>query len=229
MKISVVIPAHNEEQRIGAALEALLMQDHPDFEVIVVNNASTDRTVEVASAYPVKVLHEERKGTMWACERGRQEATGEIIVRMDADCTPHPTWLSRGERYFLDPQVVGVTGPYDYVDSGPVFRAITLGIQQIIYPITHHITHRYLQQGGLMVGGNSFMRASALEAAGGFNTDIVFYGDDTDTAKRLSSVGRIVFARHHVIPSSARRFQNEGILRIAWQYCKGFFLHSFVK
>lgn len=229
MKMSVVIPAHNEELYIGAALEALLAQDHPDFEIIVVDNASTDRTSEVAQGYPVTVLTEARKGTMWACERGRQAATGEIVVRMDADCTPHPDWLSEGERHFEDARVVAVTGPYDYVDSGALFRLTTLFIQKVVYRATHHITHRYLGQGGLMVGGNSFMRASALEVVGGFNTDIVFYGDDTDTAKRLATVGRIIFAPHHVIPSSARRFQKEGVLRIGWNYFKGFFLHAFVK
>jgi len=166
---------------------------------------------------------------MWACEAGRQQATGEIVVRMDADCVPAKDWLSRGAAHFENPGVVAMTGPYDYVDSHPVFRAVTMFIQQFFYRITHHITHRVLKQGGLLVGGNSFMRASALEKSGGFNTDIVFYGDDTDTAKRLSAHGRIIFDPRHTLPSSARRFQREGIPQIAWQYFKGFFLHSFVK
>ncbi|PIR83311.1 hypothetical protein COU19_01080 [Candidatus Kaiserbacteria bacterium CG10_big_fil_rev_8_21_14_0_10_56_12] len=229
MKMSVVVPAHNEEERIAAAIEALLAQEHPDFEIIVVDNASSDRTTEIASTYPVTVVREDRKGTMWACEAGRQAATGDVVVRMDADCVPAKDWLVRGEAHFANPEVVAVTGPYDYVDAHPVFRAATTFIQKVFYRLSHHVTHRVLKQGGLLVGGNSFMRASALHAAGGFNTEIVFYGDDTDTAKRLSTQGRIIFDPRHSVPSSARRFQREGILQVAWQYFKGFFLHSFVK
>lgn len=229
MKISVVVPAHNEEHHIASAIEALLAQEYPDFEVIVVDNASVDRTAEIARTYPVTVVSEERKGTMWACERGRREAKGELIVRMDADCTPRKDWLSKGAAFFGNSAIVAVTGPYDYVDSGAAFRVIALYFQKIVYRVTHYITHHLLGRGGILIGGNSFMRASALAHVAGFNTDIVFYGDDTDTAKRLSSVGRIIFSPRLVIPSSARRFQNEGIPRILWQYFKGFFVHAFVK
>ncbi len=226
MRISVVIPAHNEERYIAAALEALLAQDHPEVEIIVVDNASTDRTGAIAQTYPVKVLLEERKGTMWACERGRKEATGEIVVRMDADCVPARDWLSRGAQYFVDPRVVAVTGPYDYVDGHPVFRHGARYIQQSVYWLTHQVVHGFLRRGGVMVGGNSLMRASALEAAGGFNTDIVFYGDDTDTAQRLAASGKIVYAPRLTIATSARRFHTQGLRKTLWEYLKGFLKHS---
>ncbi|MFA6307205.1 MAG: glycosyltransferase family A protein, partial [Patescibacteria group bacterium] len=102
MRASVVIPAHNEEKNISATIRALLAQSHPDFEIIVVNNASTDRTAEIAEGFPVKVVHESRKGLLWARERGRLEATGDIVVNIDADCLPDEDWLSRGTAHFLD-------------------------------------------------------------------------------------------------------------------------------
>src|SRR6266851_3119714 len=102
MKVSVIIPAHNEEDYIAATLKAVCAQDYPDFEVILINNAGTDRTAEIARQFPVTIINEQRKGTMWACERGQQEAQGEIIVRMDADCLPDKDWLKKGAAFFTD-------------------------------------------------------------------------------------------------------------------------------
>lgn len=221
MKLSVIIPAHNEEKYIGSALKALLTQDYPDFEVIVVDNASTDKTAEIARTFPVTVVSESRKGTMWACERGRREARGEIIVRMDADCLPEMGWLSRGAALFTDDSVVGVTGPYRYIDQTGIFTSVLLRLQMNVVWLGAVAT-QFFKHGGLLVGGNSFMRASALEKIGGFNTAITFYGDDTDTAKRLANVGKLVFSRKLALPSSARRFTKEGVVKTLIKYLRAF-------
>lgn len=227
MKISVIIPAHNEEMRLEHSLRAIMAQDHADYEVIVVDNASTDRTAEIARSFGVKVVPEMRKGTMWACESGRQNSLGDIIVRMDADCLPLPTWLSSGAKYFDDPDVVGVSGPYDYHDSKAMFRNYTLHSQKIIYSTVNHIAGNMLNMGAVMIGGNSFFRAEALDKMGGFNTDIYFYGDDAETAKRLSKHGKVVFDKNLIMKTSARRFDREGVLKIQAKYLFHFFKHLF--
>jgi len=222
MRISVVIPARNEEDWISLAVEALLAQDHPDFEVIVVDNGSTDRTSEVARRYPIKVLHEGRAGTMWACKRGFDEAVGDIIVRMDADCVPEKDWLSRGSEHFNDEYVVAATGPYEFSDTHPLLSSALLMSQQYPYRWFNEAL-QYLGKGAILIGGNSFMRRGALESAGGFNTDLVFYGDDTDTAKRLSAFGRVVFDPDLTMKTSARRYQREGFVRTNAKYFFHFF------
>lgn len=226
-KISVVIPAHNEEEALPATLRAILAQDHPDYEVIVVDNASKDRTSEVARSFPgVRVLHEERKGTMWACERGRCEAVGEIIVRMDADCLPESDWLSRGAKHFDDRKNVVVSGPYDYHDDTGRFRSLALFIQKHVF----YYIHRFLQMlglGGITMGGNTFIRAESLEKAGGFNTALTFYGDDTDVPKRLSKHGVCVYERTLVMKTSARRFKKDGVLRLQARYTYHFLKQIF--
>lgn len=224
MKVSVIIPAHNEASVIGASLDAVLAQDYPDFEVIVVDNASTDGTAAAAVAYGrVKVVSETRKGTMWACERGRREATGDIIVRMDADCLPEHDWLSRGTAHFeRDPQVVVVSGPYIYYDATRVFRFASFLTQKYLYTWVHTVL-RIFRAGGITMGGNTFMRASALERAGGFNTALTFYGDDTDVPKRLSRFGRCVYDPRLVNRTSARRFKAHGTVRLVLTYWYHFF------
>jgi glycosyltransferase involved in cell wall biosynthesis len=224
MKISVIIPAYNEEKYLKQTLEAILAQDYPDFEVIVVDNASTDGTSEAAQSFTdVKVLFEGNKGTMWACERGRKEAVGDIIVRMDADCLPKKDWLSKGAAFFSDPKVVVVSGPYDYFDASPFFRSMSLFIQKYIFVPINAVFQILRLRAGITVGGNTFMRASALARIGGFNTSITFYGDDTDLPKRMSKLGKVVFSRRMIMQTSARRFKDEGIVKLQARYLFHFF------
>jgi glycosyltransferase involved in cell wall biosynthesis len=127
MKVSVVIPAYNEENWVGKTLEAVLKVDYPDFEVIVVDNASIDKTSEVVETYVkkdprVKLVHQPKKGLLNAREAGRLEATGDIIAQLDADCLPAPDWISKAVKYFDDENIVGVSGPYRLYDATPAMR-----------------------------------------------------------------------------------------------------------
>jgi glycosyltransferase involved in cell wall biosynthesis len=226
MKVSVVIPAHNEEKNIAATIEALLAQDYPNLEIIVVDNASSDKTSEVAKRYEgvsdisVKVVHESKKGLLQARERGRREAAGEIIVNMDADCLPASGHISRGVAHFKnDKNVVAVTGPYDYHDGHPVFRKASLSLQKYIYRFVGNLLQLpFIKNGAVLIGGNNFIRADILEKAGGYNVDITFYGEDTDTAKRVAPYGRVHFDPKLEIKTSARRFKAEGNLKITFKY-----------
>ena len=204
----------------------LKKQDYPDFEIIVIDNASKDKTAEVARGMGVRVVREDRKGTMWACERGRLEALGEIIVRMDADCMPTPDWLTRGVRHFKDTNVSAVTGPYDYYDADKFFRYSSLFFQKNIYWLANAILYK-TKKAGITIGGNSFLRASAMKKAGGFNTAISFYGDDMDTAMRVAQSGRIIFDRHLAIKTSARRFKSHGVFKLTTIYWYHFFAGIF--
>jgi glycosyltransferase involved in cell wall biosynthesis len=218
MKVSLIIPAYNEEKYIAATLEAVKKIDYPDFEIIVVDNNSVDRTSEIARSFPgVTVLFEPNKGTQWTRERGRKAATGEIIGNLDADCLPNPDWLKIGLKYFEDPEVVTVTGPYDYYDASPIFRFVTLHFQRFIYRLTNFICH-LSGKGGVLVGGNCLLRHSTLKKIGGYNTSILFYGDDTDTVKRMTKYGKAVFSNDLTVASSVRRFKNDGIIHVLWNY-----------
>lgn len=230
MKISIVIPAYNEEHSLAATLERALEQQYPDFEIIVVDNASTDATADIARRYPVRLMHESRKGLLYARERGYKEARGEIIANMDADCLPHPDWLTRGAGYFSHPRIVAVSGPYDYYDAPPLFRLMSRIVQATIYPLMNSIFQlRFIHRGALLIGGNTFLRKSALDAAGGYNTTLTFYGEDTDTARRMAAQGRVRFIGSFHMPTSARRFKREGFIKITSAYIYYFFKIMFTK
>ena len=79
---------------------------------------------------------------------------------------------------------------------------------------------------GVNVGGNNMIRAYILAKCGGYNTALPFYGEDTDTAKRISRYGRVLFHPHLVMKTSARRFHDEGALSLETRYIFHFFKHA---
>lgn len=219
MKISIVIPAYNEEGVLAETLRHATTQAYPDYEVIVVNNASTDGTDAIARSFlNVRVVLEPNKGLLHARERGRTEATGELIANMDADCLPAPDWLTRGAQAFVHPHVVAITGPYDYYDGGALFRYSSLFLQTTVYPLLHFIIHRIFGKGAILIGGNNMVRKSALDHMAGYDTSILFYGEDTDTGKKLAQEGTVLYKNSFRIKTSARRFKKMGVLQVSYLY-----------
>ena len=116
MTISIIIPAHNEERYISLCLESIMAQTVLPDEIIVVDNNCDDCTVDIASRYPVKVVHEKRRGIIVARNAGFNAAGSEIIARTDADTILAPDWISRVKERFASAQIdalVGVAGLYD--------------------------------------------------------------------------------------------------------------------
>jgi len=92
-KISIVIPVYNEESQLAACRDAISQQKESPFEVIVVDNNSTDSTVRVALSFPfVTLIREPRQGVMHARTTGFDAARGDIIGRIDADTILPPDW-----------------------------------------------------------------------------------------------------------------------------------------
>lgn len=222
MKVSIVIPAHNEEKVIAQTIENAKRLRYPDFEIIVVNNASTDNTSALARQTGVRVVDEPRKGLLFAREAGRLAARGEIIANLDADCMPDPEWLSRALPLFENPRVVAAGGGYDYHDAPKAVRHFFLFVQRFLF-VPANILFNLLHIGGVLAGGNTFLRASALKQIGGYDTSILFYGEDADTAKRISRIGRIIYTDRLTIPSSGRRFHKQGSLKTIGLYTLMFF------
>ena len=115
-RFSIVVPAYNEAACLGPALQALQLQDFREpYEIIVVDNDSTDRTGEIAASYGVTVVRETARGVCQARQRGTIEARGEIVVSTDADTVQPRDWLTRIDRQFRrSDQIVAVAGPCHY-------------------------------------------------------------------------------------------------------------------
>lgn len=225
MKVSIVIPCYNEEKRIRETVQAALNQDYTDFEIILVDNASTDATPEIIKelrqrhSTKIVTVTEPQQGVLMAREAGRVAATGEIIAQLDADCITPSNWISKALPYFSNPNTVAVAGIYDYYDGNWFHRYGMLSLQMTLMGPVNQLIQRFKKR-AVFVGGNIFIRANALRKAGGYNKVQTFYGDEVDTATRITPYGIIETNPFLVVKTSARRYHAMGFWNTQKQYDK---------
>lgn len=217
MKLSFVIPAHNEENYLGNCLESVLRevkkQRSWDWEIVVVDNASTDGTREVAARYPeVKIVSEPAKGLVPARQRGLLSASGDLLAYLDADSRLSADWFQILENAYRNPKIVCLSGPYRYFDLSRGRRLLAETGWWLSAPFTYRLV------GYMVLGGNFVARREALLRMGGFDTNIKFYGEDTNIAWRLHKLGKVVFRMDFFVWSSGRRLAKEGIMHSYWVY-----------
>ncbi|OPY70061.1 MAG: putative glycosyltransferase EpsJ [Syntrophorhabdaceae bacterium PtaU1.Bin034] len=227
MKLSFVIPAYNEEACLDKCLKSIIDEIERsgyNAEIVVVNNASTDRTGEIARSYPsITVVDEPQKGLVKARQAGYRAATGDLIANTDADNMLPAGWLEKVFREFsADQRLVALSGPLVYYDLSPLFKLQTTLFYGLGY-LTYLFNHFLLKKGGMLQGGNFVVRRTALDAIGGYNTDIDFYGEDTDIARRMQKAGRIKFTFLLPMYSSGRRVAKEGLFATGLRYAVNYF------
>ena len=110
-RMSVVVCTYNGSRTIRECMEGVRRLRYADFEVIVVNDGSTDRTAEIVEEYGVRLISTENRGLSSARNTGWREATGEIVAYIDDDAYPDPDWLTHLAATFLRTSDVGVGGP----------------------------------------------------------------------------------------------------------------------
>ena len=121
MKLTFVVPAYNEEKYIGNCLKSILREIEGkgyDVEIIVVNNASTDGTREIALSFEtVRVVDEPNKGLSKARAAGFLASSGDLIANVDADTLLPAEWVEKVFYEFKnDNNLVALSGPYIYYD-----------------------------------------------------------------------------------------------------------------
>jgi glycosyltransferase involved in cell wall biosynthesis len=194
--ISIIIPAYNEEQQIGACIGALLPQLQKGDEIIAVNNNSTDRTAEIARSLGVKVVDEVQQGFSFARNRGFDEAKNIVLARADADTIVCKDWLSVIRAYFDQhaDHATAVTGPV-YLRE---FLPLKLGVHQGITKKT--LGHETL------VGGNEALTKELWELVkADLSNDDKRYAEDMEMSRIIvNSGGSIIFLPEMVVFTSAR-------------------------
>ena len=127
MDVSIVVPFHNEEKYIEECIRALLLQnyDNDRYEILMVNNNSTDRSVEIVSAYPeVQLFHEQEPGDFAARNLGVAKASGKLIAFTDSDTAPLPDWLGQAVHVMHDPDSVLVVGNLQFSSNSAGMRLV---------------------------------------------------------------------------------------------------------
>ncbi len=204
--ISVVVCARNEEALIGRCLASLERCDYPDLEVIVCDDGSTDRTLELARSSPFRVLALEHGGLSTARNAGLAAATGEIVAYLDADAEAHPEWPYRLALAF-DADNVGAAGGTNLtpLDAPFVERAVAEAPGAPIHVLATDDRAEHVP------GCNMAFRRAALEEIGGFDPIHRAAGDDVDVCWKLLDRGyEIAFSAaaqvDHHRPESVRSY-----------------------
>lgn len=221
---SIVIPTYNRKDTLRRCLAATTNQDYSDYEVIVVDDASTDGTDEmVRREFPqVRYLRQERnRGPAAARNQGIRAAAGEIVAFTDDDCLVPPDFLSRlADGYQSYPEVTGVGGylePPEELIERNIFARYDRFVTRQIY---HAGQQEYLGGFECPAGGTHSMsyRKSILEEVGGFDKSFPFAaGEDADLKWRVCQRGlqllylpvRVV----HLQPYNWETFRKQQITR----------------
>ena len=184
----------------------------------MIDNASSDDTAGVAGQFGfVRVVHEPRRGLLWARQRGLLESRGDYLAYMDADCHMQPRWADIVDQEFAaNAGMVALSGPARYYDLPPLLKFLGEAGWWLSAPLAYRIV------GYTVWGGNFIVSRSALQAIGGFNTALSFYGEDMDLARRLAPVGKVKFSMRFYAFTSGRRIAQAGLLKTFWIYGANF-------
>lgn len=195
-----------------------------DAEIIVVNNASTDKTKEIALSFPrVKVVDEQRKGIVFARQAGFLVSKGDLIANIDADNILPQGWMKKVFTEFSNhPNLAALSGPCVFYDLSWFARFLTKFFYGLGY-LTYLLNNFVFKRAGMIQGGNFIVRRTALEKISGFDTSISFYGEDTDIARRIRAVGPVKFTFNLPILSSGRRLVKEGVFKTGYRYALNYF------
>jgi glycosyltransferase involved in cell wall biosynthesis len=192
--VSVVIGVHNDARYLREAMDSVLRQEGVEFEVVIVDDGSSDGTAAMLSEYArrderVRVMRQENQGLTAALVRGCAEARGDYIARQDADDRSEPGRLRTLAR-MLDADEGLAMASSGYRAIGPE--------GEILYDSIHHMdsaeaTRRLLHKRSGPIHGTVMFRRTAYEAVKGYRLAF-YYAQDSDLWLRLGEVGRIAYA-----------------------------------
>jgi glycosyltransferase involved in cell wall biosynthesis len=188
-RITVVVCSYNGSRTIRDTLDGLAGLAYPNYEVIVVNDGSTDNTPAIASEYDVTLISTENRGLSNARNTGWQEASGELVAYIDDDAYPDPHWLHYLAWTFLHTDYVGVGGPnIAPPGDGAVADCLANAPGGPVHVLLSDTEAEHIP------GCNMSFRRNALAAIKGFDARYRVAGDDVDLCWRLQDhVGKIGF------------------------------------
>ena len=212
MFISVIVPTHNRLALLQRTLESLFRQDYPDYEIIVVNDGSSDGTHAYLSGTPspgnFKYLHHENRGLAATRKRGLEHTRGDVIAFTDDDCVVPPNWLTTIASH-LTGEASGVGGAARTGNPTNIFAVVTDFMQNYY----KDAMNRGDAKVPFLTGNNVAYKRSCLEKVGGPDPRFRMGAEDRDLTFRIALTGdRLVYDPSMIIEhyhdSRFRQFVN---------------------
>lgn len=224
MKLTVYIPCYNAEKYLEQAIRSLLDQTRTPDEILIIDDGSTDKTTEIASRFPVRLLrHDRNKGLAAARNTAFHHSSHELVGAIDADVRPERDWLQHLLSHFTDPRVVGTGGRLlEAFRETPAdtWRALQLsqdlGEGKIVIEGSSH---------KCLGGFGTILRKRTLEEVGGYNESYRTNYEDVDLCKRLIRAGHRLIFEPRAVAYHQRRDTIRSVIRTAWNW--DFYFHYF--
>ena len=197
MKFSILVPAYNEDQSISSCLNSLISVDYDEKEIIVIDDASTDRTAQTVERFLDKgvilVKREKNGGRAAALNSGLQRATGDVIITTDADTIVPSNWLQRFKSCFEQRDIVAVGGAYQAHNKDKLLANATSVLDQVLNGVfkKSFIPNK-------LSGVNSAVLRDALLDLGGFNENS-WWREDSELGWKLKRIGKVVYDPGNVV------------------------------
>jgi GT2 family glycosyltransferase len=211
--MSVVVCSYNGSATIRDTLEGLARLSYPDYEVIVVNDGSTDETPAIAAEYDAKLISTENRGLSNARNTGYRAARGEIIAYIDDDAYPDPDWAHFLALSYIGSNFAGVGGPnLAPAGDGPIADCVANAPGGPVHVLLADTVAEHVP------GCNMSFRKSALEAVDGLDPRYRAAGDDVDLCWRIQDqVGAIGFH-----PAAMVWHHRRNSMRMYWKQQQGY-------
>jgi GT2 family glycosyltransferase len=212
-RISVIVCTYNGAATLCECLEGVLALDYPDFEVILVDDGSSDASAAIAHELGIEVITTANRGLSAARNTGLSAATGQIVAYLDDDATPDPDWLSFLAAAFLDTPHAAIGGP----NVPPLDET---GVAACVANTPGGPTHVLLSdtEAEHLPGCNMAFRRDALRAIGGFDPQFRTAGDDVDVCWRLQEAGQTLGFH----PAALVWHRRRGTIRRFWRQQRGY-------
>jgi O-antigen biosynthesis protein len=212
-RISVVVCTHNGSRTIGDTLRGLALLQYPDYEVIVVDDGSTDNTAELVRAFAVRLIRTANRGLSAARNTGMEAASGGIVAYIDDDAYPDPHWLQYLAWTYLTTSYAGVGGPnIAPAGDGKIAECVAHAPGGPVHVLLSAREAEHIP------GCNCSFRKECLQAVGGFDPVFRAAGDDVDMCWRLLERGwKLGFH-----PAAMVWHHRRNSLRAYWRQQKGY-------
>jgi GT2 family glycosyltransferase len=186
----VVVCSYNGGRTLDQCLRSLLALDYPDYEVIVVDDGSTDDTPAIVARFPdIRVTRQANRGLSVARNVGLRAATGRVVAYTDSDCFADPDWLTHLVDQLQRSGAAAVGGPNLTPEDGRLAACVAASPGQPMHVLESDQVAEHIP------GCNMAFRREALEAINGFDPQYRKAGDDVDVCWRLQQAGMwITFA-----------------------------------
>lgn len=213
--ISVIVPARNEEKYLDASLSPLKEKFRSPHEIIVSNDQSTDRTVEIAGRYANRVISYAgpHRTISWVRNEGAKAARGDVLAFMDGDtriANPEELFARALRAFEKDPRLVAQAA---WVKVYPETATFLDRVLWWLFNISMMCVN--LLGSGAAVGKLQIIRRDAFEKVGGYREDLVT-SEDNDLFYRLSKIGKVRINRRLVVYHSARHVHRWGWPKTLW-------------